>query len=111
MLSLVGMRDDRAAPLFGYIVRHVDHRGILRDVFLRSVEALGTFRDEPSIDLLKEVLYRGEWWTPRRTAKLRGTVAQALKRIGTPAAIQALQQATQKGPRGVRAAARAQLRV
>ncbi|RPH54526.1 MAG: HEAT repeat domain-containing protein, partial [Acidobacteria bacterium] len=98
MLALVGMRDERAAPLFGYIVRHVDHRGILRDVFLRSVEALGTFRDEPSIDLLKEVLYRGEWWTPRRTAKLRGTVAQALKRIGTPAAIQALQQAARKGP-------------
>jgi hypothetical protein len=110
MLALVGMRDERAAPLFGYIVRHVDHRGILRDVFLRSVEALGTFRDEPSIDLLKEVLYRGEWWTPRRTARLRGTVAQALRRIGTPAAIQALQQAAEKGPRGVRAAARAQLR-
>jgi hypothetical protein len=111
MLSLVGMRDERATPLFGYIVRHVDHRGILRDVFLQSVEALGTFRDEPSIELLREVLYRGEWWTPRRTAKLRRTVAQALKRIGTPAAIQALQQAAEKGPRGVRAAARAQLRL
>ena len=111
MLALVGMRDERAAPLFGYIVRHVDHRGILRDVFLRSIEALGTFRDEPSIDLLKEVLYRGEWWTPRRTAKLRGTAAQALRRIGTPAAIQALQQAAEEGPRGVRAAARAQLRL
>jgi hypothetical protein len=111
MLALVGMRDERATPLFGYIVRHVDHRGILRDVFLRSVEALGTFKDELSIDLLKEVLYRGEWWSPRRTAKLRGTVAQALRRIGTPAAIQALQHAAENGPRGVRAAARAQLRV
>jgi HEAT repeat protein len=110
MVALMGMRDERAAPLFGYIVRHVDHRGILRDVFLRSVEALGTFRDELSIDLLKEALYRGEWWTPRRTAKLRGTVARALKRIGTPAAIQALQHAAESGPRGVRAAARAQLR-
>lgn len=111
MLALVGMRDERAAPLFGYIVRHVDHRGVLRNVFLRSIEALGMFRDEPSIDLLKEVLYRGEWWTPRRTAKLRGAAAQALRRIGTPAAIQALQQAAEEGPRGVRAAARAQLRV
>lgn len=110
MLALMGMRDERATPLFGYIVRHVDHRGILRDVFLRSVEALGTFKDELSIDLLKEVLYRGEWWSPRRTAKLRGTVAQALRKIGTPAAIQALQHAAENGPRGVRAAARAQLR-
>ena len=111
MLALVGMRDERAAPLFGYIVRHVDHRGVLRNVFLRSIEALGMFRDEPSIDLLKEVLYRGEWWTPRRTAKLRGAAAQALRRIATPAAIQALQHAAEEGPRGDRAAARAQLRV
>jgi len=109
MLALVAMRDERAAPLFGYILRHVDHRGVLRDVYLRSVEALGALRDESSIELLKEALYRGEWWAPFRTAKLRTTVAAALRRIGTPQALSVLQQAAERGPRGVRAAARAQL--
>ena len=109
MLALVAMRDERAAPLFGYIVKNVDHRGVLRDVYLRSVEALGTSRDEISVDLLKDALYHGEWWAPFRTAKLRRTVATALKRIGSPRALSALQQAAEEGPRGVRAAARAQL--
>lgn len=109
MLALIAMRDKRAAPLFGYIVQHVDHRGVLRDVYLRSVEALGALRDESSVEVLKEALYRGEWWTPFRTAKLRATVATALKRIGTTEAINVLRRAAEEGPRGVRAAARAEL--
>lgn len=109
MLALIAMRDKRAAPLFGYIVQHVDHRGVLRDVYLRSVEALGALRDESSVEVLKEALYRGEWWTPFRTAKLRATVVTALKRIGTTAAIDVLRRAAEEGPRGVRAAARAEL--
>jgi hypothetical protein len=109
MLALVAMRDERAAPLFGYILRHVDHRGVLRNVYLRSIEALGTLRDESSIELLKEALYRGEWWAPFRTAKLRTTVAAALRQIGTPSALSVLQQAAEHGPHGVRVAARAQL--
>ena len=109
MLALVAMRDVRATPLFGYIVRQVDHRGVLRDVYLRSVEALGALRDESSVEPLKEALYRGEWWAPFRTAKLRATVAAALKRIGTTAALEVLRRAAEEGPRGVRAAARARL--
>ena len=109
MLALVALRDEHAAPLFGYIVRNVDHRGVLRNVYLRSVEALGAFRDESSVEILKEVLYRGEWWAPFRTTKLRTTAAAALKRIGTPAALNVLQQAAEEGPRGVRGAARAEL--
>lgn len=109
MLALTAMRDKRAAPLFGYIVQHVDHRGVLQDVYLRSVEALGTLRDESSVEVLKEALYRGEWWTPFRTARLRATVASALKRVGTTEAIDVLQRAAEEGPRGVRAAARAAL--
>lgn len=109
MLALVTLRDEHAAPLFGYIVRHVDHRGVLRDVYLRSVEALGALRNESFVEVLKEALYRGEWWAPFRTAKLRTTAAAALKRIGTPAALTVLQLAAEEGSRGVRAAARAEL--
>jgi HEAT repeat protein len=109
MLALVAMRDERAAPLFGYIVRNVDHRGVLRDVYFRSVEALGALRDESSVEPLREALYRGEWWAPFRTAKLRAAVAAALKRIGTTEALTTLQRAAEDGPPGVRSAARAVL--
>src|SRR3990170_3051836 len=109
MLALVAMRDERAASLFGHIVRHVDYWSALGGVYLRSIEALGALRDEASVALLKDTLYQGRWWSPFRTAKLRATAAAALKRVGTPAAIGALEEAAAQGPRGVRGAARAEL--
>ena len=52
-------------------------------------------------------LYRGEWWAPRRTKALRRTAAAALRLIGNAEALQALEDAAARGPRGVRVAARA----
>jgi HEAT repeat protein len=40
---------------------------------------------------------------------MRAAAAAALRKIGTPAAIDALKTASSKGPRGVRVAARAAL--
>jgi hypothetical protein len=105
--ALVAMRNERAIPLFEYIVRKIDRKGPLRSVYLRAVESLGALKAEQTIDLLKEALYSGEWWAPLRTAELRRVVATALHHIGTPEAQQALQEAAHSGPRGVRAAARA----
>jgi hypothetical protein len=107
MLALVAMRDERAAPLFEYIVRNIDHRGVLRDVYLHAVESLGALRSERAVGLLKDALYKGEWWAPRRTAALRKTAALALLQVGNREAVQVLEEAIARGPRGVRAAARA----
>ena len=109
MQAVIGLRDERATPLFTYIVRHVSPRGPLVEVYLRAIEALGTLRDPEAVPPLKEALYRGEWWAPRRNTLLRSAAAQALARIGTPAAEAVLDEATTSGPRGVRTAARAQL--
>ena len=106
MQSLTTLRDERAAPLFVYILRHVDHRGPLSGIYLRAIESLGALRDPDSVEALKEALYRGEWWAPRRTAALRSAAAAALARIGSPDAIAALEDAARAGPRGVRAAVR-----
>jgi HEAT repeat protein len=62
------------------------------------------------VDALKEALYRGEWWAPRRTAALRSAAAAALARIGTTPAVEALKEAVHRAPRRIRAAARAHLR-
>jgi hypothetical protein len=109
MQSLSGIRDERATPLFAYIVRHVDHRGQLGWIYHRAIEALGALKDPSAIPVLREALYRGEWWAPRRTAMLRAAAAAALARIGTPEATALLEEAAHEGPRSVRNAARAHL--
>jgi hypothetical protein len=101
--------DERAAPLFSYIVRRGDYRKALRPIYLRAVGALGRFGSDEAIDALKLGLYRGEWWAPFRTAVLRAAAARSLRQIGTPPAMEVLLEATERGPRGVRAAARPQL--
>jgi HEAT repeat protein len=105
MQALSGVRDERAAPLFAYFLRHVDHRGSLRTVYLHAIESLGALKDPQGVPALKDALYRGEWWAPRRTAQLRGAAGAALARIGTSDAQAVLQEAIKTGPRGVRAAA------
>jgi HEAT repeat protein len=109
MKSLGAVRADQAAPLFGYILRRVDHTGALRAIYLRSIEALGALRDPAGVSPLKEALYRGEWWAPRRTSTLRGAAAAALARIGTSDAFDVLEEAMTSGPRGVRSAVRSHL--
>jgi hypothetical protein len=109
MQSIGMIRDERATPLFTYILRRVDHRGALAPIYLRAIEALGALRDRGSVGPLTEILYRGDWWAPRRTAALRSAAAAALGRIGTPEAMSVLHDAAARGPRGVRAAVRAHL--
>jgi len=62
-----------------------------------------------AVDALTGALRNGEWWAPMRTRRARAAAAASLKRIGTPAALDALQQAARRGSRGTRAAARAHL--
>ena len=109
MQALTLGRDERAAPLFSYILNHLDHRGPLESIYMRAIEALGSLKDPESVAALKTALYRGEWWAPRRTAALRAAAAQALARIGAPEAVAALEEAATSGSRGIRTAARARL--
>lgn len=109
MQSLGAVRDERAAPLFAYILRNVDHRGQLRSVYLRAIEALAALKDPIAVPELKAALHRGEWWAPGRTRILRTAAAAALARMGTPEATAILDEAAATGSRGVRRVARAQL--
>ena len=109
MQSIGTVRDERATPLFAYILGHVDHRGALSPIYVRAIESLGALRDPSGVPPLRDALYKGEWWAPRRTAALRSAAASALSRIGSPEAIAVLEEAVERGSRGIRAAARAQL--
>jgi hypothetical protein len=110
MQVLMAGRDERAAPLFVYILEHSDHRGSLETVCVSAMEALGKVGgDLDSVQALTKVLYRGEWWAPLRTNRLRTAAAAALRATGSGDAQRALEEAASGGPRGVRRVARAAL--
>ena len=102
------MRDERAAPLFCYLVRHLD-RDVFPTVYVGAVDALGTFGGPDAVEALKHALQQGTWRAPLQTRRIRAKAAQALRLIGTEPAITALRDAAARGPRGMRAAARTEL--
>lgn len=110
MQGLFSTRDERAAPLFIHILANTEPRGSLEAVYVSAIDTLGRLGgDTGSVAALKRVLYRGEWWAPRRTSRLRAAAAMALRATGSVAAHQALEEAVADGPRGVRRAAKAAL--
>ena len=106
--ELSSMRDERAAPLFCHIVRHIDRRAF-HAVYLGAIEALGSFGGPEAVGALKEALQHGDWLAPMKTRRARLAAAHALRRIGNTAAIEALREASTRGSRGVRSAAKAEL--
>jgi hypothetical protein len=107
--ELTSMRDERAAPLFCYLVRHLDRRAF-HGLYVSAIDALGSFGGPDAVGALKEALQHGEWLAPLRTRRARAAAAQALRRIGTEPAVATLRDASAKGTRGVRVAARAELK-
>lgn len=106
--AVTAMRDERATPLWCYLVRHLDRR---REpaLYQSAVEALGTTGGPEAVGALKHALHEGDWRAPLSTRRTRAAAAQALRRIGTPAALDVLKDASSAGPRGARSAARAHL--
>ncbi|HYT64812.1 MAG TPA: HEAT repeat domain-containing protein [Vicinamibacterales bacterium] len=107
--ELAGLRDERAAPLFCYLVRHIDRKAFPA-VYVGGIGALGSFGGPDAVEALKDALQHGDWLAPLRTRRARAAAAQALRRIGTGPAVAALRDAVSRGPRGVRAAARTELK-
>jgi HEAT repeat protein len=108
--ALGGLRDERAARLFVYILTHTGFSGPLEAAYVSTIESLGRIaNDEHSVDALKDILYRGEWYAPGRTTRIRAAAAKALRAMSHPSAENTLNEAASGGPRGVRRAARAAL--
>ena len=108
--ELVSLRDDKAVPLFCYVLAKSKPRGKLVSVHVSMIDALGTMKSRPESTLtLQQVLQRGDWWAPFRTATLRQAAASALRRLGTPEALAVLESAANARSRSVRKIARTQL--
>ena len=111
ILQVLGsLRDERAAPLFVHLLSHTGYSGALEADYLSSIESLGRVaNDERSVATLKDILQRGEWYAPGRTARIRTAAARALRAISLPSAEQVLSEAAAGGTGGVKRAAKAAL--
>lgn len=108
--ELLTMRDEKAVPLFSYVLSRAEPRGKLVAIHLSMIEALGTMKPRSdSIRALQQVLLRGKWWAPFRTTAQRQAAAASLRRLGTPEALAVLEAAVTSGGRAVRRIARAQV--
>ena len=103
------VRDSCAMPVFAYLVTHVDSRR-MPQLYLSAIDALGSFGGAEALEAFKSALYGGgSWLRPLSTRRHRVAAAQALRRLGTPEALDVLRNASKSGSLGVRAAARAVL--
>jgi hypothetical protein len=108
--ALGAFRDEKAAPLFLHILDNTPYTGPSEGLYTQTLESLGRVAtDERSVAVLKDILFRGEWWAPGRTARIRTTAARALRSMGLPSADRVLEEAAASGPGGVRKIAKAAL--
>lgn len=90
------------------MLRELEPRA-LPELYTAAIDVLGGVRSEQAVTALTAALHRGQWWTPFANRRLRRAAAAALRRIGTPAALETLKKASSRGPAGVRSIARAEL--
>ncbi len=110
MQALGAFRDEKAAPLFVHILNNTPYTGAMEGTYTTAVESLGRVAtDERSVATLKDILYRGEWWASRRTARIRSSAARALRSMAHPSADRVLEEAAASGPGAVRKIAKAAL--
>ena len=98
---------NESVPFFRYVVQHMDRR-VERRLYLLAIEALGS-TDGSDRRALKTALYLMDWKAPFEARRIRMAAAAALRRIGSPPALDTLREATERGSRSVRSAARAAL--
>jgi hypothetical protein len=105
---LLGLREDNAVPLLCYVLNHTEPKGKMVKVHAEIIDALGGLKAHPdSMRTLRDVLHRGTWWAPFKTAALREAAADALLKMGTPDASAVLDEAARTGSRRVRRIAQA----
>ena len=108
--ELVSLRDPKTIPPLCFVLTTTEPKGAVVALHEAIIEALAGLRaSSDSTAALRTALYRGAWWAPVRTARLRQAAAKGLRRLGSEEAKAALEEAVQTGSRGVRKVAGAEL--
>jgi hypothetical protein len=106
--EILAVRDERAAPLFCFVLRSADRRK-LPQLYSFAIDALGTYGGKDAVRALQAAMQGGDWWSPLANRRIRMAAAHSLRTLGTPDALEALRELSARGPRSARAAARAEL--
>jgi hypothetical protein len=105
---MTASRDDRSEPFFLYLLPRIDRKAF-RPLFMAAIERLGASGGAEAVDALAYALHQTSWWPPFQDRAHQKAAAEALGRVGTPNALDALRRAAKIGPAGARRAARAEL--
>jgi hypothetical protein len=104
--ALVAERDPRVVPVLLRILGESDPLGGDHPIVLDTLMALGTIGDDLAVNDVSRVMRRRSWFRRRKVRALKQTGLLVLRRIGSPAAASAIQDAASSGDRLLRRMAR-----
>ena len=105
--SLVAVRDPRVVPMLARIVEESEPLGRDFDMVLETLDAVATFADDRSVKSVANVARQRKWYAPGRSRRMRERALATLAKIGSPAAIGAIETLEKTGDRQLRKLARA----
>lgn len=88
--SLVGLKDARVVPMLARILQDSDPFGDQNPLILETLTALATMRDDRAVSQIAALARKKQWTAWGKTTQLRQACLQALSRIGTAKAKQAI---------------------
>jgi HEAT repeat protein len=88
--ALVGLKDPKVVPMLARVLQDSDPFGSDRPLILETLAALSTMRDDRAIAQIAALARKKRWWSWGKTQQTRRACLQALARIGTARAKQAI---------------------
>jgi hypothetical protein len=105
--ALVEERDARVAPVLACILDESDPFGADHDMVLETLGAMADLGRDDAVPHVARLMRRRSWFARRKARALKETAIATLRRIGSPAAAQAVADAAAQGDRLLRKLARA----
>lgn len=105
--SLVAAHDPRVVPMLARIIDESEPLGRDFDMVLETLDAVATFADDRSVRSVGNVARQRKWYLWGRSRRMRARALATLAKIGTPAALHAIENLEKTGDRQLRKLARA----
>ncbi len=107
--ALVAEKDPRVVPMLARIIEESDPLGKDHEVVLETIDALGAVGTDGAVPILLTTAKRTRWFGGRKLRTLKERSVDALVKVKTPKATDALKEAAERGDSQLRKVARARL--
>lgn len=105
--SLVALHDPRVVPMLARIIEEAEPLGRDFDMVLETLDAVGSFADDRAVRPVSHIARQRKWFSPGRSRRMRERALATLAKIGTRAAVSAIEMLQKTGDRQLRKLARA----